>query len=123
MLADVVDYGEFKLGSRNESIIFSVQTLLVKSASAMSGWLIGVGLSVIGYVAGAQIQSVSTIIGIRMIMTVIPAICAIIMFAIYKSKYKLNGQFHDDVLKTIENRKIKISSEKYTKLNDDIELV
>ncbi len=123
MLADVVDYGEFKLGSRNESIIFSVQTLLVKSASAMSGWLIGVGLSIIGYVAGSQIQSASTIIGIRMIMTVIPAICAIIMFAIYKSKYKLNGEFHDNVLKTIEDRKEKNSSDKYTKLNDDLELV
>ena len=45
MLADIVDYGEYKLGSRNESIIFSAQTLLVKLASALSGWLIGVGLS------------------------------------------------------------------------------
>ena len=47
MLADIVDYGEYKLGSRNESIIFSAQTLLVKLASALSGWLIGVGLSLI----------------------------------------------------------------------------
>ena len=39
MLADIVDYGEYKLGSRNESIIFSAQTLLVKLASALSGWL------------------------------------------------------------------------------------
>ena len=48
MLADIVDYGEYKLGSRNESIIFSAQTLLVKLASAISGWLIGVGLSLTG---------------------------------------------------------------------------
>lgn len=52
MLADVVDYGEFKLGTRNESIVFSVQTLLVKGASAVAGWLVGVGLSLVGYVAG-----------------------------------------------------------------------
>ena len=51
MLADVVDYGEYKLGTRNESIIFSCQTLLVKSASAFSGWAIGVGLQMMGYVA------------------------------------------------------------------------
>mgnify|MGYP002536996899 FL=1 len=72
MLADIVDYGEYKLGSRNESIIFSAQTLLVKLASALSGWLIGVGLSLIGYVAGAAVQSNITIIGIRVIMTIIP---------------------------------------------------
>ena len=43
MLADVIDYGEVKLGTRNESIVASFQTLLVKTASAVAGWLIGVG--------------------------------------------------------------------------------
>ena len=95
MLADIVDYGEYKLGSRNESIIFSAQTLLVKLASALSGWLIGVGLSLIGYVAGAAVQSNITIIGIRVIMTIIPSIVALVMYVIYKSKYKINGSFHD----------------------------
>ena len=82
MLADIVDYGEYKLGSRNESIIFSAQTLLVKLASALSGWLIGVGLSLIGYVAGAAVQSNITIIGIRVIMTIIPSIVALVMYVI-----------------------------------------
>ena len=93
MLADIVDYGEYKLGSRNESIIFSAQTLLVKLASAISGWLIGVGLSLTGYVAGASIQSDTTIIGIRLIMTIIPSIVALVMYLIYKSKYKINGYY------------------------------
>ena len=105
MLADIVDYGEYKLGSRNESIIFSAQTLLVKLASALSGWLIGVGLSLIGYVAGAAVQSNITIIGIRVIMTIIPSIVALVMYIIYKSKYKINGSFHDEILQVIGSRK------------------
>ena len=105
MLADIVDYGEYKLGSRNESIIFSAQTLLVKLASALSGWLIGVGLSLIGYVAGAAVQSNITIIGIRVIMTIIPSIVALVMYVIYKSKYKINGSFHDEILQGIGSRK------------------
>ena len=105
MLADIVDYGEYKLGSRNESIIFSAQTLLVKLASALSGWLIGVGLSLIGYVAGAAVQSNITIIGIRVIMTIIPTIVALVMYVIYKSKYKINGSFHDEILQVIGSRK------------------
>ena len=105
MLADIVDYGEYKLGSRNESIIFSAQTLLVKLASALSGWLIGVGLSLIGYVAGAAVQSNITIIGIRVIMPIIPSIVALVMYVIYKSKYKINGSFHDEILQVIGSRK------------------
>ena len=105
MLADIVDYGEYKLGSRNESIIFSAQTLLVKLASALSGWLIRVGLSLIGYVAGAAVQSNITIIGIRVIMTIIPSIVALVMYVIYKSKYKINGSFHDEILQVIGSRK------------------
>ena len=105
MLADIVDYGEYKLGSRNESIIFSAQTLLVKLASALSGSLIGVGLSLIGYVAGAEVKSNITIIGIRVIMTIIPSIVALVMYVIYKSKYKINGSFHDEILQVIGSRK------------------
>lgn len=104
MLADVVDYGQFKLGTRNESIVFSVQTLLVKGASAVAGWLVGVGLSLVGYVAG-EVQSATTILGMRVIMIWIPIVCAIVMYTIYKSKYKINGKFHDDMLVELEKRK------------------
>ncbi len=104
MLADVVDYGEYKLGTRNESIVFSVQTLLVKAASAVSGWLVGVGLSLVGYVAGAT-QTATTIMGMRIIMIGVPIACAIVMYIIYKVKFKLNGEFHDNVLKELDKRK------------------
>ena len=104
MLADVVDYGEYKLGTRNESIVFSVQTLLVKGASAVAGWLVGVGLSLVGYVAGTT-QTATTILGMKVIMIWIPIACAIVMYAIYKSKYKINGKFHDEMLAELEKRK------------------
>jgi len=47
-LADSVDYGEYKNGIRNESVIFSMQTFVVKLASAISVLIAGVGISVIG---------------------------------------------------------------------------
>lgn len=111
MLADIVDYGEYKLGTRNESIIFSAQTLLVKLASAISGWLIGIGLTVVGYIPGVE-QSGTTIFGMRVIMMGLPIITVIVMYAIYKRKYKINGAFHDEILKAIntdENEPEKIN--------------
>ena len=103
MLADVVDYGEYKLGTRNESIIFSCQTLLVKSASAFSGWAIGVGLQMMGYVANQE-QSATTILGMRGLMTVAPIVFIVLCFVIYKKYYKLNGDFHEEVLTELEAR-------------------
>lgn len=103
MLADIIDYGEVKLGTRNESIIASFQTLLVKTASAVAGWLIGVGLTVFGYVANAQ-QSASTIMGMRVLMGVIPTIMTVLAFVIYAKFYKLEGSFLEEVMKKLHSK-------------------
>ena len=104
MLADVIDYGQVKLGSRNESIIASFQTLLVKTASAVSAWLIGVGLTIVGYVANAE-QSAATIMGMRVLMGVIPAVITILAFVIYVKGYKLDGAFLEEILNKVNKSK------------------
>ena len=90
MLADVVDYNETKIGTRNESVIFSCQTLLVKTASAFAGWFIGVGLQMFGYVPNAA-QSEGTIMGMRFLMMILPAVIAVLSYIVYKRLYKLNN--------------------------------
>ncbi|MBC2851953.1 melibiose:sodium transporter MelB [Cetobacterium sp. 8H] len=105
MLADVVDYGEYKFGSRNESVIFSVQTLLVKSASAISGWLIGMGLSMVGYVANVE-QTADAILGIKYLMIMFPIILSILGYLIYKKYYKLNDEYYDEVLENLEEKRL-----------------
>lgn len=104
MLADVIDYGQVKLGSRNESIIASFQTLLVKTASAVSAWLIGVGLTIVGYVANTE-QSAATIMGMRVLMGVIPAVITVLAFVIYVNGYKLDGAFLEEILNKVNKSK------------------
>ena len=104
MLADVVDYGEYKFGSRNESVIFSVQTLLVKSASAVSGWLIGIGLSLVGYVANVQ-QTASAIMGIRSLMIIFPMLLSAMGYVIYKKYYKLNDEYYDEIIEKLAEKR------------------
>lgn len=48
MIADVVDYGEYKTGKRGDSVIFSVQTLLTKFAAAVAMLILGLGITAAG---------------------------------------------------------------------------
>ncbi|MBQ7957602.1 MAG: MFS transporter [Clostridia bacterium] len=48
MIADIVDYGEWKTGKRGDSVMFSVQTLILKFAGAIASLILGIGISVSG---------------------------------------------------------------------------
>lgn len=101
MLADVVDYGVFKFGTRNESIVFSVQPMVVKFAAAFAGAFVGFGLALVGYDADLAQQTEGTKAGITVMTVGLPIIAAILGFIIYKRYYKLNGSFHDEVLHSL----------------------
>lgn len=100
ILSEAVDYGEFKLGTRNESIIFSTQTFVVKFAGAFSGFISGAGLKLIGWEAN-QAAPEGTIMGMRVIMIVLPAILSLLCLVVYKKGYKLNDQFYKHVLSVL----------------------
>lgn len=103
MLADVIDYGEVKLGTRNESIVASFQTLLVKTASAVAGWLIGVGLTICGYVENVP-QTATTIMGMRILMGVVPSIVTVLAFVIYVKGYKLDDKAMEDISRQLKEK-------------------
>lgn len=103
MLADVVDYGELKLHSRNESIIFSIQTMLVKFASAISGYVVGVGLTMVGYVPN-EVQTATTILGLRILMAGVPAALSVISFLLFSKFFKIKGDFHKNMISELAKR-------------------
>lgn len=104
MLADVIDYGELKLGTRNESIMSSFQTLLVKTASAVAGWFIGVGLTICGFVENVE-QTSQTIVGMQILMGVIPSVITVLAFVIYIKGYKLEGSYMEDVFRQLKEKR------------------
>lgn len=69
MIADIVDYGEYKTGKRGDSVMFSVQTLITKFAVAIAMLVLGIGISAaqlptiselpITDAAGAYVESVN----------------------------------------------------------------
>ena len=99
-LADVVDYGEYVLGMRNEGVVFSLQTLIVKLTAAFTSLAIGFVLELTGYVPNA-VQSLATQNSIRVLMCIVPTIGVILAYIVYKNKYKLSDEFMKKVVAKI----------------------
>lgn len=88
-LADTVDYGEWKTGQRNESVVFSMQTFVVKLASAISVLISGIGIDVIGLDVNASQQTPESLLGLRILMTLVPIVGFVVSLGYFTKKYKL----------------------------------
>ena len=102
-LSGSVDYGELQTGRREESVIFSMQTFVVKAASGVAVFLTGVGLDLIGLVgntdeeAVAAVQSASTLTGLRLLMTVLPMLGLVVAVLVFRKKFKLTDTYSAEI--------------------------
>jgi len=114
-LANTVDYGELKNNRRDESVIFSMQTFVVKLASGISALIAAIALQVlalsndtteaateIDYSSGVEL---SQKMGLRMTMTVIPILGLIFAIIWFKKKYILTDEKIEEIAKEIEARR------------------
>ncbi len=102
-LSNSVDYGQLKTGRREESVIFSMQTFVVKAASGVAVFLTGIGLDIIGLQGNTDetgpiaAQSPETLLGLRLMMTILPMIVLVIVLILFRRKFTLT----DDRVKEI----------------------
>ncbi len=110
-LSNTVDYGELKTGRREESVIFSMQTFVVKLASGLAVFLTGLGLDMIGLVGNSDTtgeivqQSASTITGLRLLMTILPIIGLICALFVFNKKFILTDEKADEIARELKERR------------------
>ncbi|WP_027727538.1 glycoside-pentoside-hexuronide (GPH):cation symporter [Treponema sp. C6A8] len=94
-LANTVDYGELKNGHREEAVIFSMQTFVVKLSSGLSALIASIILAVFHISKDSfsgTILSQSSRMGLRMCMTLIPMAVLIIGLIVFKRHYILTDE-------------------------------
>lgn len=104
-LADTVEYGQWKLGKRNESITFSIQPLINKIGGALATGIVSMtlllsGIKIDGGTAdaiGAQGQLI-----VKLSMFAIPLVMIVAGYIVYLKKYKISEEFYAQMLKDLE---------------------
>ena len=99
-LADIVDYGEYKNGERNESITFSMKGFLQKMAYTMQTIVLFGGLGLMNY--NEQIMTSiglndTTKTGIGIICFGVPMLFFLASLIVFRKKFKVYGELADKV--------------------------
>ncbi len=108
-LANTVDYGELKNNRRDESVIFSMQTFVVKLASGLAAMIASVCLTVCNLSndtsqAAAAADAGASVVGLRLTMSVFPIIGLVAAVIIFYKKYILTEQKLNEIAAELKNR-------------------
>ena len=106
-LADTVEYGQWKLGKRNESITFSIQPFINKIGGALATGIVSLTLIVSGIkIDGGTADAIDA--GGKMMvkgsMFFIPLLMIVVGYIVYLKKYKIDEQRYAQILQDLEAR-------------------
>lgn len=104
MLADCVDYGEYKTGKRNQSLTFSMKGFLQKMAYTIQAIIMYATFTVTGYDGEALVQTAQAKSAISFLMFIVPPVMMIASLIIFSKKFKIYGDFKQEVLEAVSNK-------------------
>ena len=106
-LADTVEYGQWKLGKRNESITFSVQPLINKIGGALSTAVVSLTLIIAGIkIDGGTVDAIdaSGKLLVKASMFALPLVAIVAGYIIYLKKFKLDEKRYGEIVAELEAR-------------------
>lgn len=100
MIADTADYSEWKTGRRATGLAFSALTFSQKMGFSLGGGAVMALFGVFGFVANVE-QSESSLLGIRLCLSLIPAVISMIGF-IFLLFYRLDEAQLEQISRELE---------------------
>ena len=104
MLADTVEFGEWKSGFRSEGVINSSFVCIFKLSIGFSGWLAGVILEYTNYQANAISQNPETLEGLFIMGYIFPAVAGAIAMLIM-AFHRYDSSFYDTVFSDLRSER------------------
>ncbi len=106
-LADTVEYGQWKLGKRNEGVTFSLQPFINKLGGAVASGIVGY-VVVLSGINSAQSPADVTDKGLllmKIAMLFLPLLSILAGFIVYLAKFKIDSVFYSKIVSDLEKRK------------------
>ncbi len=120
-LADAIEYGEWKLGKRNEAVSFAVQPFINQFGGAISKLMVTATLviSAINPIEDAikdfapnspekwaEVNKVTdgSVWIMKISMMIIPLVLILIGFILYQKKFKIDEKMYEQIVKDLEER-------------------
>ena len=105
-ITDSVEYGQLKLGHRDEAVCLCVRPLVDKFAGAVSSGIIGLAAIWVGMTGGASASGLTAdnMMRLQIVMFAAPVILMIVGALIYRAKVTLTEQEHARIVEELEEK-------------------
>ncbi|HBG02858.1 MAG TPA: sugar transporter, partial [Firmicutes bacterium] len=99
-LADTVEYGQWKLGKRNESVTFSLQPFINKMGGAIASAIVGATVIISGIndaLTPADVTAQGLLI-MKFAMLILPLLFILVGYLVYRYKYTIDPVIYQKIL-------------------------
>ncbi len=105
-LADTVEYGQWKLGKRNESVTFSLQPFINKMGGAIASGIVGATVILSGIndaVTPADVTAQGLLL-MKFAMLILPLLFVVAGYLVYRHRYKIDTALYQRILADLQER-------------------
>lgn len=107
-IADTVEYGEHKLGRRNDSVTLSLQPFIYKLSSAVASGVVGWAVIASGIKdadVAADVTDSGTLL-VKVVMFIVPAVLILASYLVYRRFYVITEGRYAEIVEELDVRRV-----------------